>query len=163
MLLLTNTYLYLFVSGASRRFQIRSTPTHKADHPPVLHEIATKSGSFIGMSYAANLKYQHGVAPFDGAQGDEDGACVSIVFRLIKNVLDSDQVDEKVATYHVNLDKQAVKKQAQAVKKQAKNGAVFSCGVEQISYRFTDHTSFITSSAISVLVSIQRYYWTLSR
>jgi len=112
---LTNNYI--FVSGASRRFQIRATPTHKGENPPVLREIVTESGSFIGMSYDANLKYQHGVAPFEAAQGDEEGVRVSIVFRHIKNIMDSDQVDEKVAIYHANIAKQAVKKQAKSIKK----------------------------------------------
>lgn len=81
-----------------------------------MREIVTESGSFIGMSYDANLKYQHGVEAFDATRGDEEGPRVSI--------LDSDQIDEKVATYHANVAKQAAKKQAHAIKKQAKKGAV---------------------------------------
>jgi hypothetical protein len=59
--------------GASRRFQIRETPTDTDKNPQVLKEIITESGSFIGMSYDANEKYQHCVAPFDASLGDEEG------------------------------------------------------------------------------------------
>lgn len=122
--------LYCFIlltsmcTGASRRFQLRLTPQHKKDNPAVLHEFLAESGSFIGMSYGANLMYQHGVAPYDAAQGDEEGARVSIVFRHIKNIMDSDQIAEKVDTYHSNQAKQQAKKEAKAVKKPSKKAVV---------------------------------------
>jgi hypothetical protein len=119
-----NSEIAVISLGAARRFQIRATPTHKGENPPVLREIVTESGSFIGMSYDANMKYQHSVETFDASRGDEEGSRVSIVFRHIKNILDSNQIDEKVATYHANVAKRAEKKQTHAIKKQAKKGAV---------------------------------------
>lgn len=85
--------------GAKRRFQLRESPTESNKNPPVLKEIMPESGSYIGMSSEANNAYQHCVAPFDATQGDEQGTRVSIVFRTIKNIMTSEQINEKIKLY----------------------------------------------------------------
>ncbi len=47
------------------------------------------------MSSEANEKYQHCVAPLDASQGDEQGIRISIVYRNIKNILNSDEIEKK--------------------------------------------------------------------
>ncbi len=68
-------------------------------------EIATKSGSYIGMSFDANREYQHCVAPFDTTKGDEEGTRISIVFRNIKNLLTVEEINARVDVYDKRTNK----------------------------------------------------------
>jgi hypothetical protein len=52
------------------------------------------------MSYDANIRFQHCVAPFDESKGDEKGTRISIVFRNIKNILDSAEINKKIKDYN---------------------------------------------------------------
>jgi alkylated DNA repair dioxygenase AlkB len=85
--------------GAERRFQLRATPT-KSKNPPLLKEFHTADGSLITMSFEANEKFQHCVAPYDEEKGDGAGVRVSIVFRFIKNFMTKKEIEAKVKEYH---------------------------------------------------------------
>lgn len=59
--------------GATRRFQLRLSPTANKKNPPVCGTFENVAGGLICMSSEANQKYQHCVPPCDVLKGDKEG------------------------------------------------------------------------------------------